>query len=103
MTMIARGLFVVVALLAVGYVVDDLALRYRLTRGSADDPLDVVSVYYATRLKNKSIEIFYNRPVNETCVRAFFPHLGHAPCWYLRRHTVKQIGAVPDPWPSTSA
>ena len=94
MAMIARGLVVVAALLALVYVVDDLAVRYRLTRGSADDPLDVVSVYYATRLKHTSIEIFYNQPVNETCVRAVFPHLGHVPCWYLRRHTVKQVGAV---------
>jgi len=106
MAMIARGLVVIAALLALVYVVDDLAVRYRLARGGADAPLDVVPVYYATRLKNKSIEIFYNQPVNETCVRAFLPHLGHAPCWYLRRHTVKQVGVVlpsPDPWPSTSA
>jgi hypothetical protein len=103
---IARGLLVIAALLALVYVVDDLAVRYRLTRGSAYDPLDAVSVYYATRLKNKAIEIFYHEPVTETCVRALFPHLGHAPCWYLRRHTVRLVRAVfppPDPWPSTSA
>ena len=103
---IARALFVIAAFLVFVYVVDDLAVRYRLTRGSANDPLDAVSVYYATRLKNKTIEIFYHQPVTETCVRALFPHLGHAPCWYLRRHTVRLVHAVlpsPDPWPSTSA
>ena len=90
-------------MIARGFLV---AVRYRVLRGNADGALDVVPVYYATRLKNKSLEIFYNQPVSETCVRAMFPHLGHPPCWYLRRHTVKQVGTVipfPDPWPSTSA
>lgn len=83
-------MFVVVALAVLVYVVDDLAVRYRLTKSRAD-ALDEVSMYYATRLKNRSIEIFYNRPVTETCVRSLFPHLGHPPCWYLRRHPVKLV------------
>ena len=92
--MITRGMFAIAALLALAYLADDLAVRYRLTRGRAD-ALEEVSMYYATRLKNRSIEIFYDRPVTETCVRALFPHLGHAPCWYLRRHTVKFVHALP--------
>ena len=97
MRAIARGILVVAALVVLTYVVDDLAVRYRLSRGGTD-ALDEVSIYIGTRLKNRTIEIFYNQPVTETCVRALFPHLGHAPCWYLRRHPVKLVR-----WPSTSA
>ena len=102
MPALVRAVVVVAALLAVAYVVDDLAIRYRLAQG---DALGEVSLYYATRLKNRTIEIFYDRPVVETCVRALFPHLGHAPCWYLRRHTVKLVHTLPPivpPWRSTS-
>lgn len=104
MFVIVRGLVVVAALLALTYVIDDLAVRYRLTRHVADDPLDTVSLYYATRLKNGTIEIFYTEPVTETCVRSLFPHLGLAPCWYLRRQHVKLVlrpalmTARPIPW-----
>jgi len=104
MRAITRGLLIAAALLVLTYVVDDLSVRYRL-RGDGTDALDEVSVYYGTRLKNRSIEIFYNRPMTETCVRALFPHLGRTPCWYLRRHPVKLVRAVPPiiaRWHSTS-
>ena len=94
MRTIRRGVLVVVALLALAYLADDLTVRYRLTRGRAE-AVDEVSMYYATRLKNRSIEIFYDRPVTESCVRALFPHLGLAPCWYLRRQPVKLVRAIP--------
>jgi hypothetical protein len=104
MRAIVRGILVITALLVLTFVVDDLTVRYRQSRGA--DALDEVSIYLGTRLKNRTIEIFYDRPVTETCVRALFPHLGHTPCWYLRRHPVKLVRAPLSPlvrWPSTSA
>ncbi len=74
------------------YVVDDLSVRYRMTRNRANDPLDTVTLYIATKLKNGQLEIFYNQPVTEVCVRALFPHLGHRPCWYVRRTPLKLVG-----------
>ena len=73
------------------YVADDLSVRYRMTLRRANDPLDTVTLYVATKLKNGQVEIFYNQPVTEVCVRALFPHLGHTPCWYVRRATLKLV------------
>jgi hypothetical protein len=87
---IVRGALVIVALLALVYVGDDLWVQYRMARASA---LDTVTVYYATKLKNGQLEIYYHQPVTEVCVRAMFPHLGHNPCWYVRRQTVKVIAS----------
>ena len=50
--MVARGLVVIAAFLALVYVVDDPTVRDRLTGATARDPLDEVTLYYATRLKN---------------------------------------------------
>lgn len=86
MSRLVRGILVVIALPVLIYVGDDLVVRYRSAAA-----LDEVSVYLGTRLKNRTVEIFYNRPVTETCVRALFPHLGHRPCWYVRRHPVKLV------------
>ena len=83
-----RARVILTALVAVPivvYVADALAVRFRM-------PLDEVTIYYATRLKNGKVEIFRDTPQRELCVRALFPHLGHAPCWYLRRQAVRLVG-----------
>ena len=67
------------------YVADDLWVRAR------SHPLDTVTLYVATKLKNGQVEIFYNQPVTETCVRSLFPHRGHRPCWYVRRSPIKLV------------
>ncbi len=77
--------------LALMYVVDDLSLRYRTSLGG-DGPLQEVTFYYSTMLKNGRVEVFYGQPQTEVCVHALFPHHGHSPCWYVVRHTVRRIG-----------
>ena len=47
--------------------------------------------YYAVGLKNGKTEMMYAEPENQTCVNSVFPHRGYYPCWYLRRHNVRQI------------
>ena len=86
MSRLVRFLLVVVALPVLVYVGDDLVVRYRSAAA-----LDEVSVYLGTRLKNRTVEIFYTRPVTETCVRALFPHFGQRPFCYVRRHPVKLV------------
>jgi hypothetical protein len=71
-----------IALLAVMYFVDAGVLRYRLARGGGREML---TVYFATRLKSGKLEIFTDRPQTEICARALFPHFGYRPCWYVRR------------------
>lgn len=86
-----RLLLITVASLILLYVGDDLFVRYRLGRGIVGDPLETVTVYYATRLKNGKVEIFYDSPATEVCARALFPHMGYRPCWYVRRTKVKLV------------
>ena len=82
-----RAVLVVVILFVVAFVVDAVQLRL------SSNPSGSVSVnrYYAVGLKNGKTEMMYAEPENQTCVNSMFPHRGYSPCWYLRRHNVKQI------------
>jgi hypothetical protein len=81
----------VVAASALVYVVDDASVRSRIARGTAGGPLEDVRFYYATALKSGKLEVFWDQPQYDVCVRSLFPHLGHDPCWYAHRRTVKEI------------
>jgi hypothetical protein len=83
-------------LLIVLYVGDDLSVRYRLGHAKDGDPLEEVTYYDATMLKNGRVEVFYDQPQTEVCVHALFPHMGHSPCWYATRHTVHRVGLFTD-------
>ena len=84
-----RAILSVLAALVLGpalaYVADDLTVRARRA------PTDTVTLYVATKLKNGQLEIFYNQPVSEVCVRSLFPHQGRRPCWYVRRSPLKVV------------
>lgn len=85
---------VLVALVAAGipiYAGDYVVLRYRVAKNLS--PYDSVTVnsYYAVPQKTGKMEYDFQSSQQETCVNALFPHMGYAPCWYLRRHTDKQI------------
>src|SRR5580698_2273532 len=90
-----RALLLAVTSLAVAYSSDYLWLRLRVAYPRAGAALGVATIYDATTMKNGEIELFYNQPQSEVCVHALFPHLGHAPCWYLARSPVKQIVFAP--------
>jgi len=68
------------------YAGDYAAVRYRIPRGR--DPFATVEIqpYYAVPLKGGKTEFIFQKPENQVCVRSLFPHLGHNPCWYVRRH-----------------
>jgi hypothetical protein len=78
---------VLVALLAIAWLVDYIELRRSAT------PVSTVEIkrYYAVGLKNGKTEMMYAGPESETCVNSVFPHMGHSPCWYVRRHALKQV------------
>lgn len=85
------ALIVVVVSLALLYAGDYASVRYRIPRGR--DPLGTVEVqpYYAVPLKGGKTEFMFLKPENQVCVHSLFPHLGHNPCWYVRRHRDKPI------------
>src|SRR5215475_2390907 len=77
------------------YVGDDLFVRYRAAHPQPGSPLETVTFFYGTTLKNGKLEIFRNDPHTEVCVHALFPHLGANPCWYVTRQKLRLIGAAP--------
>jgi len=73
------------------YAGDYALLRYRVSRSRA--PLGTVEMqpYYAVPQKDGKTEFMFLKPEDQVCVHSLFPHLGHAPCWYLNRYRNKQI------------
>jgi hypothetical protein len=82
-------LFAAMALLMV-YAGDYLSVRYRIPNR---EPLGTVKIqrYYAVRQKDRKIEYYFLDPENQQCVHSLFPHFGGNPCWYVSRHTKKEI------------
>ena len=73
------------------YVADYAFLRVRMTTKFGGNAMGSVTTYSATATKSGKVEIFYERPQIEVCVKSLFPQLGHKPCWYLSRSPVNLI------------
>ena len=82
------GLVVVVGAVYLG---DYAVLRYRIFRNHAPYGSVTVNAYYAVPQKTGKTEYDFDSTQQETCVNSLFPHMAYAPCWYLRKHTDKQI------------
>ena len=82
-----QSAFGIIALLAIAWLVDYIELRRNAT------PVSTVEIkrYYAVGLKNGKTEMMYAGPESEMCVNSVFPHRGNSPCWYVRRHALKQV------------
>jgi hypothetical protein len=89
--LVVRLLSVALVLAAMVYGGDGISLRYRSWRH--EDVFGSVSVtsVYVIHEKNGKTEYQYNSPQDQVCVRSLFPHFGYSPCWYVSRHTEKQI------------
>jgi hypothetical protein len=89
---VARGLVVVLAIFALAYLLDYGWLRIRISQGEsrAFDTLQVEVVDVIPQKGNKA-EYVPEGAQSETCVRSLFPHSGSTPCWYLKRHAVRQV------------
>jgi hypothetical protein len=80
--------FALLSLMGLIYLCDDLWARFR---GRPVEQIQVGRVYAAVNHYNQ-VEYSIGTPAIETCVEALMPHFGYVPCWYLRRHTIQQIG-----------
>ena len=83
---------VVAALVTLGlvYAVEDLRIRHAAS-ASPGSQTETLTFYYSTRLKNGRVQVYYDQPQTEVCVRALFPHVGRRPCWYARREPVRLV------------
>ena len=82
------GSLALLSLAALIYLGDDLWARYR---GRPVEQMKIGRLYAEVNHFNE-LEYSVGTPVMETCVDALMPHFGYTPCWYLRRHDIRQIG-----------
>jgi hypothetical protein len=82
---------IALALFIALYAGDYLLLRSRIAMRGTDAAKSTVTVFYAATLKDGKVNIFYDQPQTQTCVRSIFPWLGYQPCWYLSRHAIKTV------------
>lgn len=84
------GVLVASALLV--YAGDFLWFEYRMHDAKSNNPLQTITLYYATAMKNGKVEVFYDQPQTATCVHSIFPHAEHLPCWHFNRSGVQRVG-----------
>lgn len=87
---IARIFVGLIATVIAMYAGDYLFWQYKIVH---HEPYGTVTVqfYYAIQEKTGKTEYDFQPPQQETCVTSMFPHDGHPPCWYERRHKEKAI------------
>ena len=91
------ALIAVLAFCALLYAGDYAVVRCPIPRSRNPRATVEVQPYYACPLKDGKTEFMFLNSENQVCVRSLFPHLGHNPCWYVRRHRNKATNfkAVP--------
>ncbi len=82
-----RGLLGLAVAIALVYALDAAVLRYRAATNHNAFTTITIHPYFAVDRKDKKTEFMFGDPQDQQCVNSLFPHLGDAPCWYLRKHT----------------
>ena len=75
------------SLTILGYAVDYIVFRYRMSANRQPFGQVTVFPYDAIPQKSGKTQFIFNPPEVRTCVHALFPRAGYEPCWYLQRHT----------------
>jgi len=86
-----RALLAVCLAAALALALDAALLRYRASANRNAFGTVTVHPYYAFPRKDKKIEVIFDDPRDETCANSLFPQMGYSPCWYLRRHSDRQL------------
>lgn len=86
---------VLIALAALCYAADFEWFEYRMRNAKSNDPLQTLTFYYATAMKNGKVEVFYDQPQTQTCVHSLFSHGGYRPCWRFNRSGIQRVSAIP--------
>ncbi len=87
MNWIQRILVLLVAVPAVLYLIDYAVVRLR----GAPTADVTIKQYYAIPQKGNKVQYAPADSAVEECVQSLFPHAGDRPCWYVNRHTRRQI------------
>jgi hypothetical protein len=84
-----RLLVAVVATCALVYAGDEIVLKIRESKGSAQGSM-VVNNSYVVHQKSGKLEYLFDPPQTMPCANSLFPHYGQPACWWLARHTDQQ-------------
>jgi hypothetical protein len=85
---VKRILQAVVVLGILLYLGDWLALRWRISHGTAYGTVEVHQ-FLASSLKGNKTEYDMIGTVQKTCSHSIFPQNGNPACWWLERHTAQ--------------
>jgi hypothetical protein len=89
---LARAAAAVLVLAVIfAYLGDWLLVRVRPHDPPDAAVFETLTFYVATPLKNGKVEVYYDQPQTELCVRTLFPQLGCRPCWYARRQPIHRV------------
>lgn len=88
--MIGRALLGLVLLAAIAYVVDFGLWRLRVVAGRGMGSVSV-DVYVIGSMKGGKEDIYPQGVEAEPCSRSLYPQGGENPCWWVARHTEKDI------------
>ena len=85
---ILRWVVIATAFAVIGtYLADYVSLRIRMVHRTSTNPIEVLKFQptYAIARKDGQAEFDFGDTTRETCVHTLFPHVGYAPCWYVKR------------------
>ena len=85
---VVAGIVVAVALV---YAADAAFVLLRTTNGRLPTRSIEVHVMLAVPQKNNRVEFIPGGTETQPCVVALFPHAGLEPCWYVERHTRREV------------
>lgn len=91
-----QALFALLAAGAVIYVCDYLYFRVRLAHPRPADPLETFTAPRLYAIGEKGGKIDYEIDAQNpeqifVCAHSWFPHAGHAPCWYIKKKSQQPI------------
>jgi hypothetical protein len=90
-------------LLVAIYAGDDLYVRLKMAAPKADDPFETVTYPRVLAIPRKDGKTDYEIDAlqpeqTEVCVHSLFPHAGHNPCWFVKRHAQRIVPMTMTPF-----
>ena len=85
---LASGL---VLALGLPYAVDASWVWLRTTDHHLPTRTVQIHVMLAVPQKDNRVEFIPGGTVTESCLSSLFPHSGLSPCWYVERHTRREV------------
>ena len=87
MTIVQRILIALVVVPILFYLGDYAVFHFR---GSPTETVEIRQ-FYAIPIKGNKVNYLPADSTSESCTSSLFPQSGSRPCWYVKRHKLRQI------------